>query len=275
MIIQQYKRSPIAMAPNEIAKCINKYTRHTSFVDSVLHPEADFIHFHNKSEFINLPQAITYHSEPEKVNLNYKYSKSVIAQYHATLPEYAGCVPVRNIIDFYQESFNFYSPEKIRIGFSPSKKMKSSEWNDKGYRETRKILEKVGDLMDVEIDIISGVSLEEVIERKQKCSIIIDECKTKSYHRSALEGLALGKMTICSIGEDVQEVVKNITGQYLPVENVDISRLETFLIEVVEKFSAQDLAELGKNRRSWMETYWNPKDVIVEYLNLYGVVYAK
>lgn len=269
MIIQQYKKSPIAMAPDEIAKAINKYTSHTSFVDSQIHLEANLIHFHNTWTATTKRQLITYHSEPERVNRDYSHFKSVIAQYHATLPEYEGFHPIRNIIDFNQKIYELYQPEKIRIGFSPSVKTKVNEWYNKGYEETKEILEEVRNLMGVEIDIIHGVPLSEAIERKQKCSIVIDECVTKSYHRSSLEGLALGKMTICSIGDDVQEIVKKVSGDYLPVENVEIGRLKTFLIEAVQKFTATDLFEIGKERRFWMEEHWSPESVIQDYLKVY------
>lgn len=272
MIIQQYKKSPLAFAPDEISKCINKYTPHTSFVDAKVHREANLIHFHNRWENTTQKQIITFHSEPERVNRSYNHFKSVVAQYHATLPEYAGFHPIRNIIDFYQPSYEMVKPKKHRIGFSPSVKTKINEWYNKGYEETKQIMEEVASLLDVEIDVIHGVSLQEALERKSRCSIVIDECVTKSYHRSALEGLALGKMTICSIGEDVQEIVKKTSGEHLPVENVDIKYLRSFLLEILEKYSVQDLHEIGIERRLWMEEFWNPKDVIQDYLKMYRSV---
>ena len=269
MIIQQYKKSPIAMAPDEIAQCINKYTTHTSFVDSRIHEEADIIHFHNRWEATSVKQLITYHSEPERVNRNFHKIKSVVAQYHATLPEYSDCLPIRNIIDFNQEAYTLVKPEKIRIGYSPSVKKKVNYWYDKGYEKTAPILEEIRSTMGVEIDIIHGVPLQKCIERKSKCSIIIDECVTPSYHRSSLEGLALGKMTICSISDEIQDVVEKLAGSTLPVVNVHIEYLRVFLIEILEKYNVDDLYEMGLDRRKWMEEYWNPQDIIQDYINIY------
>jgi len=272
MIIQQYKQTPLAMAPDELSKAINKYTAHKSFVCNTLQDNADIVHFHVKNIHTNKKQLIQYHTEPFRANLKYSFTKLVIAQYHATLPEYSNCRIVRNIINFEEPLYNLNIIDKIKIGFSPSVLVKYTDWYDKGYTKTKEILDLLKSRYSIEYDIIHKVSLEECINRKSKCNIIIDECVTKSYHRSGLEGLALGKLTICSVGEDVNNIVKNIINSTLPFENVWIDDLY-FSLENIIKKGINYINEVGYNNRNWMERYWHPKDIIKEYVNIYEEIY--
>ena len=273
MIIAMVKQTNIAYAPDEICKAINKHTDHTCFVTGDMKEvkDADVVHYHNKYlKCQNGKQVIQFHSEPERVNLSCPCKKLVIAQYHATLPEYRKCSVVRNIINLDTGIYTqpLFHPPKLKIGYSPSTTVKQSDWFDKGYAQTKEILERAKKELSIDYDIICGVSLEESLRRKASCSVVIDECVTKSYHRSALEGLALGKMTICSIGDDVQEIVKKSCGDYLPVENINIDSLYDFLTNISRK-PITKVNNKGKDNRQWMETYWNPKDIVNEYIKIY------
>jgi hypothetical protein len=114
---------------------------------------------------------------------------------------------------------------------------------------------------------------EEVLHIKSKSSIVIDECVTKSYHKNTLEGLAMGKVIICSIGKDVQELIKEEAGDYMPVENVWIDELEDFLEKLIVTETVESLYEYGLKNRKWMEDYWHPRDVLKKYLQIYWELY--
>lgn len=276
-----YKHTNIAQAPDELSKCINKYS--STYVSEVcgygnsptIPAGAAVYHLHNKDA--NTPSGkkiIQYHSEPYMVDLSPKQisKQLVISQYHATLPEFRNFENVRNVIDFIVPEYDIHKCEnKIRIGYSPSRTRKLGAWHDKGYDQTVKILNLIKSKFPnlVEIDIILGVPLAECIQRKSKCNIIIDECVTSSYHRSGLEGLALGKVTICSFSPEVEKVfLQSAQAQINPFVNVWIDRLEKKLLELIE-LGPEWLYSEGCQNRLWMESYWNPEDIVAEFTKIY------
>jgi len=329
MKIAHYKKTPIALAPDELSDCINKYTEHESYINEKFN-ECDIIQYHNryiyfthlwkyninKKKLIKKPSFILYHSFPE-ITDNYKniimpnilivilkkifgrtslsiflnkntsrfikyisfkkndtVQQMVIGQYQASLNEFKNYKIMRNIIDFNQKIYNVKTLKnnKIKIGYSPSitKKSTRSIWETKGYNRTIKIIENISKLHDIEYDIITNVPFEECLERKSKCNIIIDECVTGSYHKSALEGLALGKMTICSISEEVNGIIKKISGSNkIPFENIWIDSLENELKKIIH-LGSEYVNNKGKENRLWMEKYWNPEKITNEYIEYYS-----
>ena len=217
----------------------------------------------NFNNIIKKPACILYHSFPEIVdnysrifttnNNPYMVKQMVVGQYQATMPEYENFKIVRNIIDFYSNDYK-QKPNMsntIKIGFSPSYQRKRSFktiarkllgilslelflWQTKGYYKTIKVLNKIKkEYPNVEIDIIRDVPLKECLSRKSNCDIIIDECVTASFHRSGLEGLALGKMTICSLNQEVIDILKKTSkSSSIPFENIWIKDLENQLIKM-------------------------------------------
>ena len=218
MLIAQYKPTAIAKAPEAISDVINKYTNHNSYVIGYSYPqkgiipETDIVHQHNKLIDTDKKNIIQFHSEPFRVALDATCPKLVIAQYHATLQEYSNCKIVRNPIDLYDEMFfPQYQQDIIRIGYSPSTLKPGSEWADKGYAETIPILNEIKRIYKdkVEIDIITGVPLEECLKRKSLCNIFIDEVKTTSYHRSGLEAMAMEKAIVATNIGWAKEMIKD------------------------------------------------------------------
>ena len=197
----------------------------------------------------------------------------VVGQYQATLPEYKGFKIVRNIIDFYTDYYNVKKNNhnnKIRIGFSPSNVKKRSKWETKGLGQTSKILKKLENrFSNIEVDIITNIPLGECIKRKSNCDIIIDECVTSSFHRSGLEGLALGKLTICSLDSKVINILQKVSkSKIIPFDNIWIENLEEELIKITKK-GKEYINKIGLRNRQWMEKYWNPKDIVIEYIEFY------
>lgn len=276
--ILMVKRTQLANAPDELAIAIRKYTTHKVEIDSIPREGFNIIHYHNVYiECNHKNKLIQFHSEPSRVTFeknrnykNYPKTKLVLSQYHATLPEYENCIHVRNIINFENPIYNYFTTPldgPIKVGFSPSITQKVNEFFDKGYEQTKKILESID---GIAFDIITGVSLEDCIKRKAKCDIIIDECITGSYHRSGLEGLALGKMTICWVKPEVETVFMNAAKcrEFFPFENVKIDDLKIFLERCVT-MGKKEIQMIGKRNRNWMEKYWHPKDIANEFINIY------
>lgn len=281
MIIAHYKKTRIADAPDELSNAINKYSEHKSFVfddtTNISGRPIDIIHNHNKSYKGPLHASckkslIQYHSEPYMVELNFPGRKLVIAQYHATLAPFSNCTVIRNVIDYNQPLYQYKEiKNEIRIGFSPSRRNKFGDWHDKGYDRTVNILNKIANMFDnVSVDIITDVPLNECIQRKSNCNIIIDECVTSSYHRSGLEGLALGKLTICSLDNKVENVLKEASGAPLtPFANIWIDNLENELIKIIEFGGIDYINKKGQESLLWMQTYWKPETIVSEFLKIY------
>jgi hypothetical protein len=254
------------------------------------------IHYHNKFPiYINqniynilkhFYSVIQYHSEPFITCNPIHFAnhpllpkiKLVLNQYHSTLPEYNNCILVKNIINLNNPIYqnNNIINNKIIVGFSPSIKDNKSIFYDKGYKETEKILKnlKLKFPNKFDYDIIYKVPLKECILRKSKCNIIIDECKTGSFHRSGLEGLALGKMTICYLNKNVSNILKKTTNDEIPFENIHISKLDKFLSSLINiENSINIILDKGKRNKLWFIKNWNDISILNEFYHIYEYYY--
>lgn len=300
-LVYNWKRTGISYAPDEIVRCINKYSdkyRAVLTIENYYPPDylvdpnipvitevtteelnkADIVHFHNLSQATDTPSTIHYHSPPgTPMDLDYRRGpRMVVDQYHMFLPLYKGCEPVRIILDIYDESYNQKEiSDKIKIGFAPSTPRYSRgnrSYESKAFIETEEILLNIKAKYDVEIDIIHGVPLSECLERKSKCNILIAECIGDSYHRSGLENLALGKHTICSLGDNVIGQIINKTGckkEEIPFANIWLEQLEAYLSDIIENKGVNWVLQDGKISRKWMETYWTPQQILKDYEFIY------
>ena len=282
--VHHYASTKIADAPAELVKAINKFSNTYRCVllgygtSQPMPGRFDILHAHNKlpPKIITGKTILQYHSEPFQVELRKSVNKKlVISQYLATLPEYSSCQVVRNVIDFTKPEYNLNRVDNIiKIGFSPSRTSKLGSWHDKGYPQTINILnnikKKYGNL--VEIDIITDVSLSECILRKSRCNIIIDECITASYHRSGLEGLALGKLTICSLSPEVESVFLKSSGSSTsPFVNIWMNDLELELCKIIDS-GIDYVLEEGETNRLWMNKWWHPETIVNEFVKIYNTL---
>ena len=288
MKIAHYKATPLAWAPDALSDAINRYSPHQSAVytdpKAARRSGADLVHFHNVFFPVAQPACIQYHSPPDYKNLMHWQDhpsvpamRLVIAQYHATLPEFADCRIVRNVLDWRRDEFRPRKAAALRIGYSPSCKERRGQWWDKGYERTVAILRSVArEVPGVEVDVITDTPLPECLRRKAACLVVIDECVTGSYHRSALEGTALGKYTICWLSPEVRRVLAKASGSKLlvPFHSVPIDKLEEHLVRLCCEKSAEEIRRIGAFARWWMETHWRPEDIVAEYCGIYQEVLA-
>ena len=276
MHIIHYKVTPCAYAPDAISDAINYYTPHTSEVvihHKLLPGRADVVHFHNRCLPVDVPSLIQYHSEPHRVDLETAPDyKLVLAQYHATLPEYAACRRVRNVILSEHEPYVQRDVEGIRIGYSPSFRG-SDGWFDKGYSRTKEILHRVSEtVIGCSYDLVQNVPLDVCLERKSRCNILIDECATGSYHRCTLEALALGKLAVVHLSPEIDRVAREAAGTALPVVNVPLDGLEEMLVRICQ--NRDRVIDCGRRSRAWMLRHWHPRDLAAEYVGHYERVKA-
>lgn len=292
-IIIFYKFSRLANAPDEIFKILEKYNNEYN-KEYILHfvnnkpvllnfllkkykDERVIVHFHNKylkSSLLNqknVKKIIQYHSEPSRVNLRVPkdYYRLVLNQYHCTLKEYSGCHIIRN--SFFNDKKIIFN-KRIKIGYYPSTTIRHNKYYDKGYPETLQILYRIHKFFpNVIIDVKHGISYAECINRKRDCHIIIDECKTGSFHKTTIEGLSLGCIALVNISKKLGDIHKKLYGIELPVINVNLKGLE-YCLNILLKTKKSVLEKMALEKMNIFNKYWNHKIVSKEYFDIYKSV---
>lgn len=235
------------------------------------------LHFHNLKfdidpafKNLKIKKIIHYHSEPSsKVDLKVdsSYLKLTLNQYHCLLKEYSKCIPVRN---FFNYSSDIIFNNKIKIGYYPSVIKAINKYYDKGYNETLPILNRIKNKYqdNIIVDISYNISYQECIQRKKDCHIIIDECKTGSFHKTTLEGLTLGCIVLVYISKELQEKHKVLYSKELPIINTNLINLENELIKLIDS-GKENLEKLSLENNKIFTDYWNQDIVYNEYKTIY------
>ena len=218
---------------------------------------------------------VIYHSQPHRVDRSLEglgAPAAVLGQYQPRL--YGGQYPlVGNLIPLdepeYQPAESGTRQQgKVRIAYAPSNssscfdRKKSAFWDNKGYQATVGILARLAKRDDVEVDVISGCTLKECLRRKRQAHIVIDECVTGSYHRSSLEGLAVGAFVINAADRLSLDAARHCAGGAVPP--FVISRLDGLLPKLTQLVEAgpAELIRRGLAGRRWMEQCWSPAELI-------------
>ena len=108
----------------------------------------------------------------------------------------------------------------------------------------------------------SGAPLEDCLARKSTAHINIDECVTGAYHRSSLEGLALGCVVLNNCDWQCDQLIRQMTGGVRhPFITCKIGDLRAILQCLIAKGPGK-LASIGERMRSWIEYAWSPEELI-------------
>lgn len=251
--------------------------------------EADVLHLHNYLEdlyiFRLMPALKDYLRKKEIVlqfhsprtslkNANkdlknrYVGRRLVVAQYQTRLfPE---CTPVPNAIwidDPLCKPIERNNKKPIVV-YSPSN-TKLIGWNNKGYEETIRAINKVRHLIDFRL--ITNEPKESCLALKQVADISIDEVMTGSYHLCSLEALSQGQVAINNMDEHCRmsliKVCRNYEGLGAVMQDAD----KTNLHDIIEMLATNpDMLRLKqKMARRWMETNWDPKRIADIYTAIY------
>jgi len=211
------------------------------------------------------PTVAIYHSEPRpnhtsRLAEHDGWPWAAIGQWEARL--YPGCEMVPNLVPLKHPWYQLGDkPDHTVIVYSPSSKNQRG-WNDKGWKQTTPILDEVAKLDGVEVDIITGVPLEECLKRKARAHIVIDEVMTGAYHRSSLEALALGCVVINKIDGLCEDHILRMTGGCgYPFVWSDTLHLRDTLQKLIEHGPGW-LASQGQENRDWMEFCWDSASLI-------------
>ena len=226
-----------------------------------------------------------FHSHPEGIRdgarlVEQDFPHFCVAQYQALFFQKA--IPIRNVVRFDRSDWpkrRERNDGKVRIGYSPTfrrsqegLKPGSSEWyHCKGYDVTMPVLQEMEKRKDVELCIIEGCAYDYAMQLKADCDILIDEIVTGSYHRSTLEGLALGIPTIVNVSADVWGVLASATGLDADAEFPFVQASPDNLKDVLGWLIGMKKKErkaIGDRGRAWMEKHWHPRDIAREFCDL-------
>jgi len=206
------------------------------------------------------PTVFVYHSQPYHVWRDGEkdgWPWAVVGQYQTRL--YENCWMVPNLIPlnhpWYQAGEK--PTDRVMVAYSPSNRTLTG-WDDKGYLQTMAAFHG----LQAEVDLIMGVSLEQCLARKATAHIVIDECVTGSYHRSSLEGLALGCVVVNNCDALCANNIRQMTGgAEHPFVTCDAGNLRNTLDRLIAKGPKQ-LIQAGLANRKWVDAVWNAKDLI-------------
>lgn len=301
MKIVHISRSKCAFAPERAAIAIERYSEHradyrplTTFNGpqhmSYELNRYDVVHWHN----VYLPdvvssrvrQVVTFHSPPENRDvieyhkqLDKHVIKTVVCHYHACLNFYKQYTPIRNIVDMEHvlqtmKPYSYNPNRPIKFIMTPTKDHDGTIWQRKGLEQMLHVFEKYlynkFTRKQIQLYVVTNDKLLNTIARKNSADVVIDECVTPSYHLSGLEGLALGKPTFCWVDPRVLDVLKRMSGSDT---NPFLGDYVGWLPDIIEDFLLQGpehMITIGNDSKKWMNKYWNPKNIVQEYLDLYN-----
>lgn len=264
--------------------------------------KSDIVHIHhfvpfgaNKTcwsilrDFVG-PIIVQVHSSPEHFSsFCYPYFQEqqmsidrllCIAQYQSVFLLIQDFVPVRNVVDIYDELLMPVAIEnqQLKVSFSPShyhsfntlKRSKNrSLWSYKGQHEVLDILNQLTQENVCTYTAFQNTKYTELLKQRQKHDIHIDDIFTGSYHLNSLESLAQGKVTICNIDTWMERFLLDfLKCDALPWVIADSDNLYkvlyNFLHDVDLIRSTQSMS------RKWMEDNWNVDSILNDYMGVYN-----
>jgi len=295
--------TPCAGAPSTLSKYLNKLPGVTSEVLTTettdlnecrrkLHTDqniqyrlnrADVLHWHNMyiENDLHAKQLVTFHSPPENrmvhdsINMltnNNKVKKTVVSHYHTLLDAYSGYTGVRNIVDVDDSYVTPCNPKQhVLFGMTPTPEQPGTIWQTKGFDKTLLMMKRLKMRNSrVHFRTLTDATRSDCLEFKSNCDLVIDECVTPGFHLSGLEGLALGKPTVCWIDDRVCDMLKRLTGaEDVPFISDSVYWLEDTLYRLLER-GDDHLREVGSKSREWFCKYWKTSDILNQYVQLYN-----
>jgi hypothetical protein len=258
---------------------------------------SDVLHFHNfmwKQSIFQAypelraiaekkPRLIQYHSPRvndfesfEDTIADKTIKHAVIAQYHVRVyPECEFIVP--NMVPIYDEEY-MGVPAKWNesipvVSYSPSNTT-AKGWDDKGFRDVTRVLGELGHKHTFTKDIIFKTPYEECMAKKRWAHIGIDEFKTGSYHLSSLEYASMGAIVVGKIDLQTSRAILSVTKDEMSLAKWPWRQCEDadhfkMVMNDLLGYSIPHLKSYGDESRAWMERYWNPRNLVKIYEEVY------
>lgn len=140
----------------------------------------------------------------------------------------------------------------------------------RGNKGTSYILDAVERLKDegyaIELDLVEGVSHEELKSRYRKCHIFIDQIVGGWYGTASIEALAIGRPTVVSIRDSYLEHFP--VGPELPFFNADPDSIYEVLKSVLG-LTPMQLQESAQQGREFVESVHDASVVVRKLVSIY------
>ena len=280
-------RMPVAGAPWETMKCLNKYAdmsvrwicNHDGYPDGRTFPtdmlltpsnrseclkvlnEADIIHIHcdhpfNDEDLIGKKIIVQHHSVPKRGTYE-MYRKLGGTYYTVSQPwlmrEYPDLPDLPNLLDVEQYIPVERKHEKPVVAFAPSNNWMLGQVGSRAKAQVDDILKSFGD--KIETRSYMGVPYLRNLEMKQTSDILIDDVVSDTFHKTTLEG--------CCYGLAILTSWESQGWQY-----ANLSSLPDTLRELVEDRAKLEASQ--RQSREWILNEWHPRDLSKEYVEAYS-----
>lgn len=282
-------KTPLACAPYENMKCINKYSSEVkvrwialktnyndgrSFPSDIIYQknsnlcyeilkQADIIHVQNDIfDFGSLLHGkrflVQFHSVPVRANVE-ELKKLSKHQYTISQPlqqlHFKDLPSLPNMLDPEEYKVVNVNTKKLNVVFAPTNKYDSRIAGSKGYNDIMPILHNLRG--KINIDVFNNLEYVDNLNHKRNADIIIDDVINNTWHRTSLEGCCFGKavLTNCNLPGFVKTNIDNLD-----------SNIRTLYLH-------RDLLEEYKIKsRKWITEYWHPKNLVQQYVDAYKKV---
>lgn len=290
MKVVMLSRTPLAGAPLEAMKCLNKYTDlnvrwisiKDNYADKRIFPSdliwskdrplciheiktADIVHIHNEPFPIDISMlsgkrvVVQFHSVPMRKSYNEMCRLSKHA-YTIMQPmqqrEYIGLPALPNLIDPEEyvpaEHSNIDVSGRPTVVFAPTNKWAAQLKGSKACTDVIRILHEFK--RDAVVDIFSDVPYEANLRRKRFSDIVVDDVVGNTFHRTALEGCCFGLAVITS---------HHASGFF----SSDLAQLPGALRTLVKNPTA--LQKYKQKSRDWVQSNWHPRNLCAMYVEAY------
>jgi hypothetical protein len=156
------------------------------------------------------------------------------------------------------------------IFFSPTKLTSAWEnrWNTKGAPEVEALMRELIAETGCTCETAHGLPLAEVLRRRSRARIVLDDMSNGSMHLSGLEGVSQGKPVLAYLDERQLRVLAEMSGTgSQPYVNV---RLEDARPVLRRLLAAPDEArEMGAEARRWLVRHFSDRQLVGRYVDAY------
>lgn len=213
-----------------------------------------------------------YHSEPHRVDHSLErrgVPTYIIAQGHSLL--YAGKPVLPNLID---PADPLLQPDETRdcangiiIAHSPSNRHAQKDmlrrrmaYSAKGWPEMQPAIERLK-AAGMKFELFEGVPYKDLMVRRRKAHIIVDEVVTGSYHRCTLEAMCHGQLVVNGLSPQVRKVLSLVVGdEPVPWLVTNPKRMADDILAATSDYDR--FQEMMAASRAWVVKHWDPQKLL-------------
>jgi hypothetical protein len=141
--------------------------------------------------------------------------------------------------------------------------------NAKGPLAHRELLKPVA-AEGVDVRIITGVKFEQSMAEKQRAHIVLDEVFSPYTHLSALEGAAAGACVLTSYDDyTIRDLCDSVGAPRSSYPFVRVTKQDVAKKILELRGRPDEVAEIGRAARAWMEQYYDHRKLLRMYLDFY------